>query len=96
MTHNELYLFLYDWAAFVLDPNTTGVPPIVQSNEDSGAPDQLYLTIQYNGTRKKIGRANIHDPDEITGIRTQVNDWEVLVNIWETNGDGDLIDALIN
>jgi hypothetical protein len=96
MTNDELYNFLYDWAEQVLDPGKTGTPPIIISHENAPAPKVNHIVIQYNGNRRKIGRVNKTKIDEITETRKHVNDYEVIVDLWESKGGGDLLQSLLD
>jgi hypothetical protein len=95
MTYEEIYDFLYDWIEFVVDPGQTGTPPVIRSHTNTPAPGEHYVTIQYNGNRRKVGRPSKTDPDEL-GIRKQINDYEVRVQLWESKAGGDLLNAIIN
>lgn len=90
MTAAALYAFLYSWANAVI-PGTT----VIQSHQDAPAPAGLYVVIDFSSRRNQQGRAT-HGPVKTAGTRTIVQDYERMVELWEVNGDGDKLAALID
>lgn len=97
MTASALYTILYTWINSVINPVGTTVPtPIIKSHQDAPAPSGAYIVISYApASRTKIGTPSAGDVNG-SGIRKLVQDYELRVEIWEVNGDGDKLQAIID
>jgi hypothetical protein len=58
--------------------------------------DDVFVVIDYAPNREKIGRAAVPGETDGDGKLTMVNDYQYVVEIWEVNGSGSLIQLLLN
>jgi len=107
VTDTQLYEFLWTWINTILNVDAVPIPNplivIIPSEEDSPPPTTNYITINITFNRRKIGRMTAGDvqSDDTPGggaddFRTQVNDYEYLVELRQSVGYGNLLQTLID
>lgn len=98
MTNEQVYRFLRDeWVDFILNDSTElnlGIE-INRAFENARAPDGRYIAISSEFARNPIGSSRKGPVDDVTGRRSLVKDYEFSHQIYEVNGDGDLLSAII-
>ena len=95
MTSNQIYIFLRSWVNQILNTEGGESIPIIQSHQNAPSPEDPYITISYAGSRTKFGKGDKTIPDEDGNVRIK-NDYPFIVEIWEENGNGDRLQALLN
>ncbi len=100
MTNDSFYEFLYDWIFKVINTDGGESIPIIQSHQSTPQPDYPYITIGYNPNKKKVGRSDKMTPHEDDAVEPGLvkiyGSYQNLVEIWETGGDGDRLQALLD
>ena len=100
MSADALYTFLYNLIDYLLnDVSELNLNiPIIQSHQNVPAPSEedRYIVIDYAPNRDRIGRASSADTNESTNTRKHVNDYEYTTEIWEVNGNGDLLAVILD
>lgn len=98
MNASTLYNFLYFWIDLILNTELSLGIPIIQEYQDAPAPDERYIAIDSSPDRTTIGRAYrtepINDPGPEEGLVNIVNDDELMLELREVNGTGDLLRVL--
>lgn len=91
MTADEVYTGLYTWIDQVVNTEPSQSIEIIQSHQNAPEPtvDGKYIVIDYAPTRSRVGRPSATNVDTGTLKRELVNDDELLVELWEVNGNGD-------
>lgn len=96
MTSAALFSFLYGWVNQVLNTELSQSITIIQSHQNAPQPSKQnkFMVIQYAPTRTRIGRPAF---DEVNGSDQlkRINDYELLVEMREVNGDGDNLRILV-
>lgn len=105
MTSLELRTFLKSWITQILitEGGETDLP-IIASHQNAPSFDKPYITISYSTDSERIGRASkgevyfdSENPgDPLNGTRLLVSDWQLKLEIRETNGDGDRLKKLLD
>ena len=101
MAGASLYTFLYAWVNQVLNTEASLGIEIIQSHQDAPEPEATtateprYIAIAFAPSRSRIGRPSAGEPN-VSGVRKLINDWELMVEIWEVNGDGSLLQKLVD
>ncbi len=97
MSVDNIYSFLYSWADQILNTEQSLGILIIQSHQNAPAPtqDDPYIVIDYAPNQTRIGRPSAGDVDEGTGERTLVDDFILVVEIWEVNSNGSLLTKLL-
>jgi hypothetical protein len=96
MTSKQLRAYLKSWIEKVLvTDGGYSVNGIISSNDNGPNPGGTYLTIQYSPSKYKVGGVARGELNE-DGERTSVNDIQADIEIRETNGEGDLLNELVN
>jgi hypothetical protein len=98
MTSEELLDFLYEWIYQILVIECGDNIPIIESNLNVSPPnaEDPYITIEFSGSKNKIGSASKMEPDKITGISKVINDYGELIELREVNGNGDRLRTIID
>ena len=103
VTNNTtLYSFMYSWVKKVINTDGGRTLDIQQSHQDVGSPAEPFLTIAYSPIRQKVGRnsktepAGPIDPELNEGDVVSYGSYQVRLEFWETGGNGDLLNELIN
>ena len=105
MTSSQIFEALYNWVEQVLI--TEGLEaglPIIASHQNAPSFDKPYITISYGSSKGRFGRASKGDVyfneadenDPLNGTRLLVADWVLTIEIRETNGEGDRLQALLD
>jgi hypothetical protein len=104
---DALYDFLYDWVNLIANVENKRNIKIIQSHENLPTPDndgddettsedeKTYISVGYSGIVGRIGRAFKPTETDDNGKVSIKNDFEKTVEIREVNGDGDLLELLI-
>ena len=105
MTSVELRTYLKAWITQVLitEGGETGLP-IIASHQNAPSFDKPYITISYGSDSERVGRAakgdvyfNVDDEDDpLNGTRLLISDWQLKLEIRETNGEGDRLKKLLD
>jgi hypothetical protein len=97
MSNDPVYDFLYCWVDQVINQEMGCNIPIMQSHQPKQEVSQqgTFISIDYAPNRTKVGRSSKCSVDE-NGNRIIVNDYEYVIEIWETNGNGQHLEALLN
>lgn len=96
MTGLELAGYLHAWITQVLiTENGDSELLIINSHQNAPSPTTAYITVAYNATRSREGRASKGDVLD-DGTRLLVSDWGLEIELRETNGDGDRLRMLID
>ena len=90
MTQDTLFQLFYDWVTSVVGPSVT----VIKSHSKGPAPRTPYITIGMSGNWHQKGLP-AHMTSDPTLISPRVHDSEVELEIWESNGSGDLLRALV-
>lgn len=97
MTSNELYLFLYNWVNQVLNIDGGMSVPIIRAFQNAPEPSEEdpYVVIDSAPNRTKIGMEYMENETDGSGNITYTDDMQFVIEIWEVNGRGDLLDMLV-
>jgi len=98
--NNDFYEFLYDWINKVINIDGGENIIIIQSHQNTPIPEYPYITIEYNPNKEKIGRSGKTEPAgdtaEEPGLVKIYGMYQNRVEIRETGGDGDRLQALLD
>lgn len=94
---DPLYTLLRNWATQIFNTEQSLGLLIVESNQDipKAKKDDIYLSIDYTSSRSRIGRGYKAKADKITGLSKVKNNWLNTIEIREVNGNGDLLEELV-
>jgi hypothetical protein len=96
VTSTELYDFIYSWVDQVANTEQSQSYPIIQSDQNAPEPSGLYLVIgAAPSSRSRIGWPSKGDPDG-SGDRKLINDYVLMLELWEVNGTGDNLRMLVD
>lgn len=91
-----LYNFLYEWINLVLNQEFLLNIIIIKSYQDAPAPTGCsYIVIDAPTGRRKVGSPSAQEPND-KGARNLVNDYEYKIEISQVNGDGELLQLLVD
>lgn len=94
--NDDIYTKLRNWVYHILITEEGLGLPIIQSRQNTPAPDGTYIVIDRFVGAGNIGReTKVYPPDD-EGRTKIANDWEGNVEIWEIDGEGDLLRMLVN
>lgn len=95
--NDDIYQKIYNWVYYVINTENGFKIPIVQSRQNTPAPEGTYIVIDRIVEMIQIGRAiKKYPPDETTGKTKISNDYEGTLEIWEIDGEGNFLRILIN
>lgn len=95
--NDDIYQKIYNWVYFVINTENGFEIPIIQSRQNTPAPESTYIVIDRIVEVIQIGRViKNYPPDETTGKAKVSNDYEGTLEIWEIDGEGDYLRMLIN
>lgn len=94
---DPLYKLLRDWAKQIFNTEQSLGIKIIESNQNvpKAEVDNIYLVIDYTSGRGRIGRGSHSKADKITAKSTIKNNFLNTISITEVNGNGDLLEELI-
>ena len=90
MTQDGLFQLFYDWIQSVVGTGVT----VIKSHSDGPAPKDTYITLAQSGNWSPIGLP-AHMTSDVSLVSPRVHDSEVELEIWESNGSGDLLRQLV-
>ena len=97
MKTGELFVFLIAWVRLILvtEGGETELQ-VIESHQDTPAPKEPYIVIEYAPVRNKIGSASKSAPNETSGESLVISDNEFLIEMREVGGTGDRLYDVIN
>lgn len=95
MTSEELRTNLIAWIKAILTEQGQGSLQVISSHQNAPSPGAHYITVKFGPNRDRFGRASKGDVQD-DGTRLLVSDWVGTVELWETNGEGDLLRILMD
>lgn len=98
MTTDTLKSFLYKWINQIINTEPATNPPIeiIEAYDEGTIPSDKYISINPQGNWRKIGSSSSTGETNATGEINRINDYEIMVELREIHGNGDLLSAVID